>query len=328
MIGHTLDHYRIESKLGEGGMGVVYKARDTSLGRTVAIKILSPDRISDPTRKERFAQEAKAASALNHPNIVTVHDIRSDGGVDFIVMECVEGSTLEDWIGPKRLRTRELLQYAVQIADALASAHAAGILHRDLKPSNVMVTNDGRVKVLDFGLAKLLETEEPMPDGATQTIRNLTEEGMVAGTTAYMSPEQAEGRKLDARSDIFSFGTVLYEMITGQRPFAGPSRAAILSRILRDNPKPPREIVPSVSAELEKVVLRCLRKDPSRRYQTIADLKVTLEDIKEESASGEQAPTLQRAGRRWALGRSAAGRSRGRLPHMACMALDPARRNI
>ena len=298
MIGQTLDHYRIESKLGEGGMGVVYKARDTSLGRTVAIKILSPGKICGPMHKERFAWEAKAASALNHPNIVTVYDIRSEGGVDYIVMEYVDGRTLEDCISPKRLRARELLQYATQIADALATAHAAGILHRDLKPSNIMVTNEGRVKVLDFGLAKLLETEETTPDGTTRTIRNLTEEGMAAGTTAYMSPEQAEAQKLDCRSDIFSFGTVLYEMITGQRPFAGTSHAAILSNILRDDPKPPREIVPSVSAELEKVVLRCLRKNPARRYQTMADLKVTLEDIEEESTSAEQAPAI-RKGRSW-----------------------------
>ena len=303
MIGQTLDHYRIESKLGEGGMGVVYKARDTSLGRTVAIKILSPDKISHPGRKERLAQEAKAASALNHPNIVTVHDIRSEGGVDFIVMECVEGRTLEDWTGPRRLRISELLQYAIQIADALASAHAAGIVHRDLKPSNIMVTNEGRVKILDFGLAKLLETEETTPDGTTQTIRDLTEEGIVAGTTAYMSPEQAEGRKLDARSDIFSFGTVLYEMLTGRRPFAGPSRAAILSGILRDDPKPPRETGASLSPEMEKVVLRCLRKSPSRRYQTMADLKVTLEDIQEESVSGEESPAIRKG---WSRGWSRA----------------------
>jgi serine/threonine protein kinase len=290
MIGRTLDHYRIESKLGEGGMGVVYKARDTHLGRLVAIKILSSDRISHPARKERFIQEAKAASALNHPNIVTVHDIRSEGGVDFIVMECIEGRTLEELIGPKGLRLSEALRYAVPIADALAKAHAAGILHRDLKPSNIMVSDEGRAKILDFGLAKLLEPEETSPEATTLTLRQLTEEGTVVGTAAYMSPEQAEGRKLDARSDIFSFGSVLYEMITGRRAFAGPSRAAILSKILRDDPKPPREIAASVPLELEKVVLRCLRKDPARRYQTMADLKVALEDVEEESASGQQPP--------------------------------------
>ena len=290
MIGRTFDHYRIESKLGEGGMGVVYKARDTHLGRLVAIKILSSDRMSHPARKERFVQEAKAASALNHPNIVTVHDIRSEGGVDFIVMECIEGRTLEELIRSRSLRPRETLRYAIQAADALAKAHAAGILHRDLKPSNIMVGDEGRVKILDFGLAKLLEPEETSPDAATLTVRHLTEEGTVAGTLAYMSPEQAEGRKLDARSDIFSFGSVLYEMITSHRAFVGPSRAATLSKILRDDPKPPGEIVASVPVELEKVVLRCMRKDASRRYQTMADLKVTLEDIGEQLPSGQQTP--------------------------------------
>ncbi len=288
MIGRTLDHYRIESKLGEGGMGVVYKARDTHLGRLVAIKILSSERISHPARKERFIHEAKAASALNHPNIVTIYDIRSEDGLDFIVMECVEGHTLEELIGPKGLRLSDALRYAIQIADALAKAHAANILHRDLKPSNIMVSDEGRVKILDFGLAKLLEREESSPEAITLTVRHLTEEGTAVGTAAYMSPEQAEGRKLDARSDIFSFGSVLYELITGQRPFAAPSRAALLSKILRDDPKPPREIAASVPLELEKLVLRCLRKDPARRYQTMADLKVALEDVEEESASAPQ----------------------------------------
>src|SRR6185436_7812741 len=193
--GQTLDHYRIESKLGEGGMGVVYKARDTSLDRPVAVKVLPADKVADLGRKQRFVQEAKAASALNHPNIVTIHDIRSDSGVDFIVMEYLAGQTLGEAIASQGMRPAQVLKYAAQIADALATAHGAGIIHRDLKPSNIMVTAEGRVKILDFGLAKLLEPGESSVEGATLTARELTEEGAVLGTVAYMSPEQAEGRK-------------------------------------------------------------------------------------------------------------------------------------
>ena len=204
-------------------MGVVYKARDTQLDRTVAIKVLPPDKVADPDRKRRFVQEAKAASALNHPNIVTIHDIGSDGGVDFIVMEYAEGRRSSRSSRRAASASRESLRYGVQIADALARAHEAGIVHRDLKPSNVIVTGEDRVKVLDFGLAKLLEPARATPDAATRT-SPMTDAGMVVGTAAYMSPEQAEGRKIDARSDIFSFGAVLYEMVTGRRPFAGDSQ--------------------------------------------------------------------------------------------------------
>src|SRR5262245_42073820 len=193
MIGQTLDHYWIESKLGEGGMGVVYKGRDTHLDRTVAIKVLPADKVADPGRKQRFAQEARAASALNHPNIVTIYDIRSQDGTDFIVMEYIEGQTLDQLLAPKGMRPAKALKYAVQIADALAKAHGAGILHRDLKPSNVMVTDDGRIKILDFGLAKLLEPAEPSAEATTLTA-SLTDGGVLVGTAAYMSPEQAEDR--------------------------------------------------------------------------------------------------------------------------------------
>jgi eukaryotic-like serine/threonine-protein kinase len=211
-------------------MGVVYAATDTHLDRPVAIKVPPSDRVADPGRKQRFVQEAKAASALNHPNIVTIHDIRSHDGVDFIVMEYVEGQTLEVLVSAKGMRPLQALKYAVQIADALAKAHGSGILHRDLKPSNMMVTDEGRAKILDFGLAKLLEPSDSSPDAITA--RSMTEEGAVMGTTAYMSPEQAEGRKLDARSDIFSFGSVLYEMVTGQKPFTGDTRLATMSKIV------------------------------------------------------------------------------------------------
>src|SRR5881409_3936100 len=231
MIGQTLDHYRIVSKLGEGGMGVVYKAHDTHLDRPVAIKVLPPDKVADPARKQRFVQEAKAASALNHPNIVTIHDVGSCNGMDFIVMECIEGKTVGELIPPKGLRPAQAVHHAVQIADALAKAHGAGILHRDLKPSNVMVTDEGRIKILDFGLAKLVELVDS-PSAATTLTAPLTEEGTVMGTAAYMSPEQAEGRTLDGRSDIFSFGSVLYEMVTGRKAFAGANRISTLAAIL------------------------------------------------------------------------------------------------
>ena len=286
MIGRTLDHYRIESKIGEGGMGVVYRARDIHLNRTVAAKVLPPEKIADPDRRERFVREARAASALNHPNIVAIYDIRSEEGVDFIVMEYVEGTTLEEAIPPKGMRVGQALEYAIQIADALARAHGAGILHRDIKPSNLMLTPEGRVKILDFGLAKLAEPVDSSPEAPTMT-RPLTEVGVVVGTAPYMSPEQAEGRPLDARSDIFSFGAVLYEMVTGRKPFTGASRLAILSKVLHEEPAPPGGLA-EMPLDLEKAVLRCLRKDPARRYQTMADLKVALEDLEAESASGSQ----------------------------------------
>src|SRR5436190_547136 len=301
MIGQTLDHYRIESKLGEGGMGVVYKARDTHLDRLVAIKVLPADKVAEPSRRERFVYEAKAASALNHANIVTIHDIRSSDSMDFIVMEYVEGKTLDNLIPAKGLRPADVLRYAVQIADAMAKAHGAGILHRDLKPSNIIVTDEGRVKILDFGLAKLLDTDDSSPEGTTLTARPITQQGTVLGTVAYMSPEQAEGRKVDARSDIFSFGSVLYEMVTGRKPFAGDSRLSLLSKIVSEDPAAPSQLAASIPPDLEKIILHCLRRDPARRYQDMADVKVALEDVEEESASGQHAVAARRSSRRrWA----------------------------
>ncbi len=289
MVGRTLSHYRIIEKLGEGAMGVVYKAHDGRLDRSVAIKVLPAGKVADAGCKQRFVREARAASALNHPNIVTIHEIHSEDDVDFIVMEHVDGTTVDKTIGPKGLRPAEVVRYAVQIADALTKAHAAGIIHRDLKPSNIMVTREGRVKVLDFGLAKLTERPEPSPDSTTLTAGTLTEEGTALGTASYMSPEQAEGRKVDARSDIFSFGTVLYEMTTGRRPFRGDSTMAILAKILNEEPTPPAQLTSSVPHDFEKIILRCLRKDPARRYQTMADLKVALEDVQAESGTAPRA---------------------------------------
>ena len=266
-------------------MGVVYKARDQHLDRFVAIKVLPPELVADPDRKRRFVQEAKAASALNHPNIITIHDIASDNGTDFIVMEYVQGKTLGQLIPRRGLKLNDVLKYAIQIADALAKAHAAGIIHRDLKPGNIMVNEGGLVKVLDFGLAKLTERPQIGEEESTRSIPPWTDEGTILGTASYMSPEQAAGKLVDARSDIFSFGSVLYEMVTGQRAFQGDSKMATLAAVLNQEPKPASEIARSLPRDLEKIITRCLRKAPERRFQHMADLKVALEELKEEADS-------------------------------------------
>ena len=284
MVGQTISHYRIVEKLGEGGMGVVYKARDTRLDRFLALKVLPPDKFIDPERRRRFAVEAKAASALNHPNIVAIYDIETADGVDFIAMEYAEGETLDERIARKGLSPKEAFRVAIQIADALAAAHAAGIVHRDLKPSNIMVGADGRVRILDFGLAKLTEAAEPELS-PTQTMKPITETGQVLGTVAYMSPEQAEGRKVDARSDTFSFGVVLYEMLTRQHPFRRGSMVTTMAAIVNEEPKAWPALGLSLPAELERAVFRCLRKVPQQRWQSMSDLRVVLEDLKESSES-------------------------------------------
>jgi serine/threonine protein kinase len=288
----TISHYEILEKLGEGGMGVVWKARDTRLERFVAIKVLPAAKTADPARRLRFIQEARAASALNHPRIITIYEIdRSDGpdGADFIAMEFVPGRTLDQLVPAKGLRIGEVLKYAIQIADALAAAHGAGIVHRDLKPANVMVTEKGDVKVLDFGLAKLMENPTITEADRTRTVvTNLphTEEGTILGTASYMSPEQAEGKKVDVRSDVFSFGVLLYEMLTGHRAFQGESKIATLAAILNLEPEPLEKQNPSLPRELVRLVQRCLRKDPDRRAHSMQDLKLALEELKEDSDSG------------------------------------------
>jgi eukaryotic-like serine/threonine-protein kinase len=292
MITKTISHYEILAPLGEGGMGVVYRAVDTRLGRPVAVKLLRHDGPIGGENRKRFVQEARAASALNHPHIITIYEIGEDRDGDFIAMEYVAGRSLAQMIGQNRLRIGQALKYAIQIADALAAAHGAGILHRDLKPANVMVSDKGSVKVLDFGIAKLTESvdfkpidervgTETAPGGADLQ----TQEGTVLGTAAYMAPEQAEGKAADTRSDVFSFGAVLYEMITGRRAFTGETRMSLLAAILTKEPQPPSHQVPGVSRDLEKLIVRCLRKDPARRWQSMADLKVALEDLQEESDS-------------------------------------------
>ncbi|MGI8961311.1 MAG: protein kinase domain-containing protein [Bryobacteraceae bacterium] len=296
MVGKVLAQYQICEKLGEGGMGVVWKARDAHLDRFVALKTLPAERLADVERKRRSVQEAKAASALNHPNIVHIYDIAEADGVQFIAMEYVPGKTLDQLIGRKGLRVNETLKYGVQIADALAQAHAAGIIHRDLKPSNIIVGENGHVKVLDFGIAKLTEIATD-GFGETATMRAQervsTEEGAIVGTVAYMSPEQAEGKKVDARSDIFSFGSMLYEMVTGRQAFHGDSKMSTLSAILKEEPKPASAVAADVPRDLEKVILRCLRKGPDRRFQHMADVKVALEELKEESESGKLTSIVQ-----------------------------------
>jgi len=289
MSPQPISHYEILDKLGEGGMGVVWKARDARLNRLVALKTLPADKLADEGHRRRFIQEAQAASALNDPNIVTIYDIASEDGTDFIVMEYVDGKTLGQLIPKRGMRLEETLRYAIQIAGALAQAHAAGIVHRDLKPGNIMINAEGRVKLLDFGLAKLTEPcapGAPAEDAPTRTFQAHSEEGSIVGTAAYMSPEQAESKPVDARSDIFSFGAVLYEMATGTRAFHGDSKLSTLSAVLRENPKPPSQVVSDVPRELDRIIARCLRKDPARRFQAMPDLKVALEELKEESDSG------------------------------------------
>jgi serine/threonine protein kinase len=291
----SLGRFTLLEKIGEGGMGRVYKARDTVLERFVAIKLLPEARLGDTERRARFVQEAKAASALNHPNIITVHEIGELDGRTFIVMELIDGKPLSELIPRKGMRLTEALRVAVQASDALAAAHAAGIVHRDLKPANIMVDTLGRVKILDFGLAKLCAPSAISADEPTRTIavdQPLTDEGTIVGSVPYMSPEQAEGKAIDARSDIFSFGVVVYEMITGQRAFRGESRASVLAAVLSKEPPDMGEIAAATPPEVERLIVRCMRKDVNRRSQSMADVKLALEELREASESGKLARRL------------------------------------
>ena len=283
-VPETLGHYRILGPLGQGGMGEVYLAEDTRLHRKVAIKVLPPLMANDPERRQRFEREAHTVAALNHPNIVTIHAVEEAGGTPFLVMELVEGTPLSDEIPRGGLPLDKLLRVAIPTADALAAAQERGITHRDLKPSNIMLTRDGRVKVLDFGLAKLREVEiaAASDDVTRMPTGELTGEGKIIGTVAYMSPEQAEGKPVDPRSDIFSLGVVLHEMATGDRPFKGDTNVSIISSILKDTPSSVTDLNPKLPPDLARIVRRCLSKDPARRYQTAADVRTELEDLKQD----------------------------------------------
>lgn len=281
LAGRSIGHYQVLEKLGEGGMGEVYAARDPRLNRTVAMKALPASMLADPQRRQRFLQEARAASALNHPNIITIHDILSLDGGEYLVMEFVEGKTLAELIPTDGgLPLADMLRYAIPVADALAAAHAAGIVHRDLKPANIMVTVAGHVKLLDFGLAKLLDVLPVDDSGSsdqqmTRTISPKTVEGSLLGTVSYMSPEQAEGKPVDARSDIFAFGAVLYEMLAGRPPFEGGSTIATLTAILRDEPKPLLGVAPAMT----QLIARCLRKNRDERWSSMAEVAAELRRV-------------------------------------------------
>ena len=291
MTGSTVGHYEIQEKLGEGGMGVVYKARDVLLNRSAALKFLPTDNAghTEPDEKRRrFVQEAQSASALNHPNIITIYEVAKAGDRDFIAMELVQGQPLDKMIGRKPLPLNTAIACGIQIADALAAAHAAGIVHRDLKPGNVMVGDSGRVKVLDFGLAKLMAGAASAPD-VSQTVlaeSPKTVQGTIMGTVAYMSPEQAEGKPVDHRSDIFSFGALLYEMLTARRAFQGESTVSTLAAILTTEPAPLSADASGLPRELVRIVSRCMRKQPEKRWQSIADVRIALEELKQDLDAG------------------------------------------
>ena len=304
-IGRVLAHYRISAAIGAGGMGEVYRAADTKLGREVALKVLPAEMAADPERLARFQREAKSLAQLDHSNIVTIYSVEESEGIHFLTMQLIEGQSLDRLIPAKGLPAEGIIEIASAIAEALAAAHEKGIVHRDLKPANVMVAGDGRVKVLDFGLAKDVSASKTAD--ATLTSESRTHAGIVMGTPAYMSPEQTAGRPLDARTDIFSLGVVLHEMATGKRPFEGNSSAELLSAILRDTPPSVSELRPDLPAELDRIIRRCLEKDPRHRFQTARDICNEFRDLSRQSS-----PKLAPASAASAVASPLAGKSKAR----------------